>query len=154
MPAPATAIATQVRGGCLWRRKIRAKTAVSSGLIDIVTSTLATRVIVSATMKAVNITLQHRPDIHTTRGDRNRSAHRLQPRIHVSARPRATRLNRLRKNVTSKLSAVCSDRLTTPAVLHIRVTRTMPKAARAWLMEGDGFIASKCRRSSSGAAAT
>ena len=66
---------------------MRANTAVSSGLIDIVTSTLATRVIVSATMKAVNITLQHRPDIHTTRGERSSSAHRLQPRIQVSASP-------------------------------------------------------------------
>ena len=100
MPAPATAMASHVRGGWRWCRKTRAKTAVSSGLIDIVTSTLATRVIVSATMKAVNITLQQTPDIHTTRGERSRSAHRPQPRIHVSAMPSPARLNRLRKNVS------------------------------------------------------
>ena len=44
--------------------KTRAINAVRNGPTDIVTSTLATLVSVSATMKAVNITLQHTPEIH------------------------------------------------------------------------------------------
>ena len=47
-----------------WPMKMRATSAVRSGPSAIVTSTLATLVSVSATMKAVNITLQHRPESH------------------------------------------------------------------------------------------
>ncbi len=62
MPAPATTIAAQVRTGRRWPSARRATSAVSNGASAIVIRTLATVVIVIATMKAVNMTDQHRPE--------------------------------------------------------------------------------------------
>ena len=50
-----------------WPKKIRAIKAVNSGPKAMVTSTLDTEVSVSATMKAVNITHQHKPDSQSNR---------------------------------------------------------------------------------------
>ena len=51
-----------MRAGRRWPSAKRATRAVTSGAIAIVTSTLATVVIVIATMKAVNITDQQTPE--------------------------------------------------------------------------------------------
>ena len=58
-------MAPQVRGAIRSPMKTRASSAVNSGPSAIVTSTFATLVSVSATMKAVNITLQHTPETHS-----------------------------------------------------------------------------------------
>ena len=57
---------------------------MSSGAIAIVTSTLATVVIVIATMNAVNITHQHTPEIHSVRIGAEQG-----PRSAATAAPRA-----------------------------------------------------------------
>ena len=85
MPAAATPIAPQVRPASRWPRTKRDISAVSNGPIDIVTSTLATEVIVIATMNAVYITDQHRPDTHTGHGERTSWRQNAGPRIAVNA---------------------------------------------------------------------
>ena len=55
-------MATQVRKGNWWRKNTRVNKAVNKGPTAMVISTLATAVSVSATMNAVNITLQQTPD--------------------------------------------------------------------------------------------
>ena len=127
MPAPATTMAAQVRAGMGWRRKTRANTAVNSGDSDIVTSTLATVVNDSATMKAVNMTAQHRPDAQTAppRMAEISALPRMTPRMASSA----SALNALRQNVISKPRAASRCRVTTPAELHISVTSSISKTA-------------------------
>ena len=105
MPAPATAIATQVRRGKRCLRNSLANKAVSSGAIDIVISTVATVVNMIATMKFVYITVQNRPDAHNAQPPRRMSAHSLGPRMASKAIVNASALNALRQNVTSKLRA-------------------------------------------------
>ena len=88
--------------------KMRATSAVNSGPMARVTSTLATVVSVSATMKAVNITLQQKPLIQKARPPR-----RMRPKTAVpctSGRMTSSdsAVKRLRQNVTSKLRA-CSS---------------------------------------------
>ena len=79
MPTPATAIATQVRGAIRWPMKMRAASAVRKGPSASVTSTLATVVMVSASMKAVNMMLQHTP------GDPQEAAGMADAREHRAA---------------------------------------------------------------------
>ena len=62
IPAPAAAMANQVRNAIWWPINTRAAKAVMNGPSASVISTLATVVSVSATMNAVNITLQQTPD--------------------------------------------------------------------------------------------
>jgi hypothetical protein len=128
---PAMTIAAQVRAASRWRRKTRAISAVSSGAIAIVTSTFATVVSVIATMKAVNITHQHTPEIHNVRppprSERNSTAG---PRSQGSSSASASTVKALRQNVTSKLRAASRWRVTMPAMLHISVTRIIVTTAR------------------------
>ena len=95
-----------------------------------VTSTLATVVRVIATMKAVNMIDQQTPDTQTTRGARNRLDQSAGPRKTVSARANPRALKVLRQKVTSKLRAASRWRVTTPAMLHSRVTKIIKKTAR------------------------
>ena len=114
--------------------KMRAIRAVSKGPIAMVTSTLATLVSVSATMKAVNITLQHRPESQK-RGCRHGASGRRPPRPCNNGRITSSdsAVKKLRQNVTSKLRACSRWRVTTPAVDHISVTATMSTTAWLWL---------------------
>ena len=109
---------------------MREKSAVIIGPIAIVTRTLATVVSVRATMKAVNITAQNRLEAHSTRLGRNSPRHMPVPRRTVRPMASASALNRLRQNVTSKLRAASRWRVTTPAMLHSRVTSTINATAR------------------------
>ena len=102
---------------------------MTSGPTANVTSTLATVVSVIATMKAVNITAQHSPEAHTGQRARRSSLHHCAPRIGDRPIDSAPIVNALRQNVTSKLSAPCRWRVTTPAMLHISVTRTIRRTA-------------------------
>ncbi len=137
MPAPANSTAPQVRGASRWPSATRASKAVSSGAIDIVTSTLATVVSVSATMKAVNMTLQHSADTHRARPPLRSETHKAAgPRSHDSSTTSASALKPLRQNVISKLRAASSWRVTTPAMLHIRAAAIIARTARRWVMNG------------------
>src|SRR3954468_14925984 len=100
MPRPATTIAAQVRTGSLWRSAMRATSAVRSGAIAIVTSTLATVVIVIATMNAVNITAQQAPEIQSV-GSALKSVARsaAAPRRRASRTTSAAALKTLRQKV-------------------------------------------------------
>jgi hypothetical protein len=90
----------------------------------IVTSTLATEVSVSAIMKAVNITLQQRPESHSARPPpRSVAARTAIPRSQPSNTTSASALKALRQNVTSKPRAASRCRDTTPAMLHISAGR-------------------------------
>jgi hypothetical protein len=134
--------------------KTRANRAVNSGPTDMITSTLATLVKVSASMKAVNITLQHTPEIQKDLDSGIRPQWRLSQRRHgpVSVRSGGSRpwlrsmwrqtgritssdsaVKALRQNVTSKRAADSSWRETTPAMDHMRVTASMRKTAWVWV---------------------
>ena len=102
----------------------------------ITTSTLATVVSVSATMKAVYITAQHRPENQITRSPARMSRNSARPRSGSSRSSRVRALNRLRQKVTSKLRAASRWRVTTPAMLHSSVTSTISATARPWFMNG------------------
>ena len=131
MPTPASAIAAQVRAASRCPSATRATSAVNSGAIAIVTSTLATVVSVIATMKAVYITAQQTPDDHSTRPpSRTERTSAAGPRSAPSSTTSAAALKRLRQKVTSKLRAASRWRVTTPAMLHIRATRTIRNTAR------------------------
>jgi hypothetical protein len=62
IPMPASTMASQVRAGKRCPKNTRVISAVSKGPTAMVISTLATAVKVSATMNAVNMTLQHKPE--------------------------------------------------------------------------------------------
>ena len=65
-------MASQVRSGRRCPMAKRASKAVIKGPSAMMTRTLATLVKVSASMKAVNITLQHTPDTQNARDSGNR----------------------------------------------------------------------------------
>jgi hypothetical protein len=134
MPRPATPIAAQVRAGSRSPRKMRAASAVSSGPVAIATSTLATLVRVSATMKAVYMVAQHRPENQITRRPARMSRNSAVPRSGSSTTSSVSVLNRLRQKVTSKLRAASRWRVTTPAMLHSSVASTISATAWRWLM--------------------
>lgn len=125
MPPPATPIAPQVCNCRRWPVTTRDNNAVRSGPTASVTSTLATVVNVKASMKAVNITLQHTPDNHSADHAWRMRANTARP-CHVGNKTsKDTPVKKLRQKVTSKLRADASCRVTTPAVDHISATRTM-----------------------------
>ena len=130
MPAPASAMAAQVRCGRRWPSTNLAPRAVSNGPIDIVTSTLATVVSVSASMKAVYITAQHRPESHSARRPARKVCHKGPgPRNQDSSTTRASALKPLRQKVTSKPRAASRWRDTTPAMLHMSAAATIIETA-------------------------
>ena len=94
-----------------------------------VTSTFATLVSVSATMKAVNITLQHTPEIHSAGPPRRIFANTSRPWKNGRMTRSEPTVKKLRQKVISKLRACSSWRVTTPAIDHIRVTATIRKTA-------------------------
>ena len=133
MPAKAAAIASQVRGdqsstppkgkdGGEQRRQ----------RID---DQYWRRVSVSAIMKQVNITAQHRPKsgqiaaagAHVGRAGTRRAAY-TNHTISVMAQ------NRLRQKVTSKLFAPSRWRVKTPAMLHMKAASTMGEDCAAMLL--------------------
>ena len=120
----------------------------------IVTSTVATVVSVIATMKLVYITAQHRAENHSARPPRRMSCHSPAPRIASSATSSAAALKALRQNVTSKLRAASSWRVTTPAMLHSRVQSTIRRTARRWVIDttAAGRSSARRRRRSEGSA--
>ena len=130
IPAQPRAIASQVRNGRRWPRKSRANSAVINGPMARVTNTLATVVSVIAIMKAVYITPQHTLETQTGQRAVTRLRQNIGPRMAMSATSRARALNRLRQKFTSKLRAASRWRVTTPAMLHIRVTRIIRSTAR------------------------
>jgi hypothetical protein len=94
---------------------------------------LPTLVKVKASMKAVNITLQHAPE-----SQKNTPAWRIfkntsRPRNNGSATARLAAVKKARQKVTSKLRADSKWRVITPAVDHSRVTATIKKTARVWV---------------------
>jgi len=95
-----------------------------------ITSTLATVVSVSASMKAVNITLQHRPDSHKERPPRRMRPKTSRPWNSGRITSSDSTVKKLRQNVTSKLRACSRWRVTMPAVDHSSVTSTMSQTAR------------------------
>ncbi len=138
-------MAAQVRGASVCPMVKRASNAVNSGPTAMMISTLATVVKVSASMKAVNITLQHTPlsqkaaepastpqwrrsgpcPDSSARRPAARSADRHKGRMSSSD----SAVKALRQKVTSKRAADSSWRVTTPAMDHIRVTATIRKTA-------------------------
>ena len=99
------------------------------GPTDIVTSTLATLVSVRATMKAVNITLQHRPEIHNAGPPLRIRANTCRPWKNGRITRSEPTVKKLRQKVISKLRACSSWRVITPAIDHIMVTATIRKTA-------------------------
>ena len=73
---------------------------------------------------------QQNPDTQTTGGECTILRHRPGPRIILRAMNRARPLNALRQNVSSKLDAESSCRITTPAILQRRVTKIINSTAR------------------------
>ena len=131
MPRPPTTMAAQVRAGKRWPVTTRAISAVSSGPSAMVTSTRATPVIVSATIKAVNITAQHTPDSQNVPRRHGSRANTPGPCHSGRMTSSDSALKALRQNVTSNPCATCSCRVTTPAVDHSSVASTIIHAARA-----------------------
>src|SRR5687767_1894254 len=122
--------------------KSRAASAVSNGPSAMVTSTLATLVSVSATMKAVNITHQQSPEIQSARPPVRIFASTARPCHAGRITSRAASVKKLRQKVISKLRACSRCRVTTPAVAHIRVTATISQTARPWVSTAlDGGLA-------------
>ena len=123
-------MAPQVRAASRWPSAARASRAVNSGPMDIVTSTLATLVSVSAIMKAVYITAQQTPLSHSARPPPRKLAHSGPgPFIQPSSSTSASALKALRQKVTSKPRADSRKRETTPAMLHISVAATISHTA-------------------------
>src|SRR3954471_5647468 len=147
MPAPATTIDAHVRGGMRWPMKARAISAVRKGAIAMVTSTLATLVIVRATMKAVNMTLQHNPDSHSGQPPARTRATTCRPCNRGRITSSDSTVKKPRQNVTSKLRACSRWRVITPAMDHIRVTATMPNTA--WVCVSLIVLVGKKRRACS-----
>ncbi|EWS65665.1 hypothetical protein Y695_01069 [Hydrogenophaga sp. T4] len=149
MPAPAATMAIQVRNGRRWPMAKRASSAVNKGPTDMMISTLATLVKVSASMKAVNITLQQTPETQKAReaGSTPQWRSRLPCPAGAPSTPEArsaarqtgkmtskdSAVNALRQKVTSKRAADSSWRDTTPAIDHMRVTAIIMNTAWVWL---------------------
>src|SRR6185369_4153662 len=93
------------------------------------TRTFATLVSVRATMKAVNITLQHTPETHSAQPPLRIFEKTSRPWKNGRMTSSDTTVKKLRQNVTSKLRACSRWRVITPAMDHIRVTATMRKTA-------------------------
>ena len=129
MPAPAAAMASQVRSGKRWPIKNRAISAVKSGPTAMVTNTLPTLVSVSAIMNAVNITLQHTPESQNAVLRQGMARKTPLPCQTGKITKSDSAVKKLRQNVTSKLLANSSWRVTTPAIDHIRVTAIITKTA-------------------------
>jgi hypothetical protein len=98
-----------------------------------VTSTLATLVMVSATMKAVNITLQQAPESHKAQPAWRIFANTARPWKKGRITSSDSTVKKLRQKVTSKLCACSRCRVTTPAMDHIRVTATIRNTAWVWV---------------------
>ena len=111
---------------------MRDNSAVSSGATAMVTSTRATPVIVSATMKAVNMVAQHSPASQNARRRHGKRANTPGPCHSGRITSSASTVKKLRQNVTSKPCAACNWRVTTPAVDHISVASTISHTARVW----------------------
>ena len=109
---------------------------MSKGAIAKVTSTIATVVKVSASMKLVNITPQHSPHTHSAQPPSSSSPHSACPRIRSNATTTPSPLNKLRQNVTSNDRAASRCRVTTPAVLHSNATSTISATARECVSHG------------------
>jgi hypothetical protein len=133
MPMPATTIASHVRPGIRSPITALATRAVRNGPNAIVTSTLATLVSVSATMKAVNITLQQTPEIHSARPPWRTLENTARPCHSGRITSSDAKVKKLRQKVTSKLRACSRCRVTTPAVAHISVTPTISQTALPWV---------------------
>ena len=129
MPAPAAAIASQVRSAIRWPMKMRAATAVMNGPSASVISTLATVVSVRATMNAVNITLQQTPDIQSAMPPARIFENTARPLKSGRMTSSDSAVKKLRQKVTSKLLAASSWRVTTPAMDHINVMRIISATA-------------------------
>ena len=123
-------IAAQVRAGSRWCKKKRDSSAVNSGAVAITTSTFATVVIVIATMKAVNITLQHTPDNHRGQPPWRILEKTTRPWKKGRITSSDSTVKKLRQKVTSKLRACSRWRVTTPAMDHMSVAATIRKTAR------------------------
>ena len=132
MPKPAKTMASHVRIAMGWPINQRAIKAVNKGPTEVVTNTCATDVSDSATMKAVNITAQHRPDIQSARGAKRRSAKALGPRNPGSMTASDSKVKKLRQNVISRprANSICLD--ATPATDQSRVTKTINHTACPW----------------------
>jgi len=109
---------------------MRDANAVSKGVSDMVTSTLATVVSMIATMKKVNMPAQHNPEIHSAAPPWRMRANTPRPCISGRITSRLSTVNRLRQKVTSNFCACSRWRVTTPAVDHIRVTAIISNTAR------------------------
>ena len=105
-----------------------------------VTSTRATPVRVSATMKAVNMTAQHRPDNQNVPRRHGMRANTPGPCHSGRISSSDSTVKKLRQNVTSKPCATCNWRVTTPALDHSSVVSTMVQAARPWLQGGAAAV--------------
>jgi hypothetical protein len=73
---------------------------------------------------------QHIPEIQTSRGERSRLRQRSGPRFQVKKIAIVRAVNPLRQKVTSKLGAESRCRVTTPAMLQSKVTKTINETAR------------------------
>jgi hypothetical protein len=107
----------------------RATKAVSKGPTAKVISTLATVVKVKATMKAVNMVAQHKPEIQRTGPAERIFLNTPRPCNKGKITSKATTVNRLRQKVTSKLRADSNWRVTTPAIDHMAALATINPTA-------------------------
>ena len=81
-------------------------------------------------MKAVNITAQQRPEKRTKFGACSNCLNSAGPRCQPSTSERKTSVKALRQKVSSKLRTSCKCRVTTPAMLHSKVTSSIRSKAR------------------------
>ena len=81
-------------------------------------------------MKAVNITLQQTPDIHSAGRRARILANTARPWKNGRITSSDSTVKKLRQKVTSKLRACSRWRVTTPAMDHIRVTATISTRPR------------------------
>jgi hypothetical protein len=88
---------------------------------------------VKAIMKAVNITLQHTPEIHKAEPPCLNFWIKLLPCIKGKITKSDTSVKKLRQKVTSKLLACSRCRVTTPAIDHIMVQTTIKRTAWRWV---------------------
>jgi hypothetical protein len=108
--------------------------AVNNGPTAMVIKTLATAVSVRATMKAVNMTHQHKPDSQKYRLRQGKRDHTPLPCHKGKMIKRDTTVKKLRQKVTSKLRASSKCRVTTPAMDHRTVQPTMVQTAMPCVM--------------------
>ena len=144
IPSTAAATASHVRLGKRCLSTMRPSTAVSKGPTASSTNTWATLVMSKASIKAVNMTDQHTPEIQKDLDCQVTPhhcstapcpLHRLElpssQRTKGSKSTSDTPAKKLRQKVTSNPSALSSWRVTTPAVPHKNGASTMPH--KAWL---------------------